>query len=81
MALIAILASAVVIGPTLARAVASPRSAPRAVRVLRVDGAEIGYRDINPAARGTPLLPIVGYGATMGEWDPALVRGLVRTGG
>jgi pimeloyl-ACP methyl ester carboxylesterase len=41
-----------------------------------VDGATIAYRDLNPSAKGTPLLLIVGFGSTMAEWDPALVARL-----
>ena len=44
--------------------------------LLRVDGAGIAYRELNRTARGTALLLIVGYGSTMAEWDPALIRGL-----
>jgi pimeloyl-ACP methyl ester carboxylesterase len=49
-----------------------------AVRFLHVDGAQIAYRDFNPTTGGTPLLMIVGYGATMAEWDPTLVSGLAQ---
>jgi pimeloyl-ACP methyl ester carboxylesterase len=68
--------SATIAGPAVAGNVVSvaPMSAP--VSFLRVDGANIAYRDLNPQTRGTPLLLIVGYGSTMAEWDPQLISGL-----
>jgi pimeloyl-ACP methyl ester carboxylesterase len=50
--------------------------APAPLRTAKIDGARIGYRVLNPAARGTPLVLITGYGATMAEWDPAFVARL-----
>lgn len=49
------------------------RDAP--VRSLRVDGAELGYRDLG---RGEPLLLVMGYAGTMDVWDHALVAALAR---
>jgi pimeloyl-ACP methyl ester carboxylesterase len=45
---------------------------------VAVDGARIGYRDLNPSAKGTPLVLIIGYGSTMGEWDPAFIQRLAE---
>jgi pimeloyl-ACP methyl ester carboxylesterase len=43
-----------------------------------VDKARIGYRDLNPSAKGTPLVLIIGYGSTMAEWDPAFIQRLAE---
>src|ERR1035441_455991 len=87
-ALAAILVSATSVGPALARdlvthaavapAVAIHGAVAPAVRFIHVDGAKIAYRDFNPQAKGTPLMMIVGYDATMAEWDPTLVQGLAQ---
>jgi pimeloyl-ACP methyl ester carboxylesterase len=76
--LIALLASAAIVAPALARDSVPRAGVAPAVRFLHVDGATIAYRDFNPTTRGTPLLMIVGYGATMAEWDPTLVSGLAH---
>ncbi|MGA2013887.1 MAG: alpha/beta hydrolase [Solirubrobacteraceae bacterium] len=69
-ALLALLALLVLARP------AAGGPAPAPLRTARIDGATIGYRVLNPAARGTPLVLITGYGATMAEWDPAFVARL-----
>lgn len=48
------------------------------LRAVAVNGARIAYRLMNPAAKGVPLVMIIGYGSTMAEWDPALVQGLAE---
>jgi pimeloyl-ACP methyl ester carboxylesterase len=57
-----------------AQDVPAPTSFP--LQTAKVDGATIGYRDINPTAGGTPLVLICGYGLTMAEWDPTFVEAL-----
>jgi pimeloyl-ACP methyl ester carboxylesterase len=69
-------ASAANAGSALAGKVVSGVVAPAPVSFLRIDGANIAYRVLNPQNRGTPLLMIVGYGSTMAEWDPQLIGGL-----
>jgi pimeloyl-ACP methyl ester carboxylesterase len=54
-------------------ATAQPR-----LRMAAVDGARIAYRELNPAARGTPLVLIIGYGSTMAEWDPTFIERLAE---
>jgi len=76
--LVALLASAAIVGHAFAQDSLSHAEVAPAVRFLHVDGAKIAYRDFNPTTRGTPLLMIVGYGATMAEWDPTLVSGLAQ---
>jgi pimeloyl-ACP methyl ester carboxylesterase len=76
--LLALLAAAAIVDPALARDSISHAAVPPPVRFVHVDGATIAYRDFNPTTRGTPLLMIVGYGATMAEWDPTLVNGLAQ---
>src|ERR1700734_2965915 len=76
--LVVLLASAAIAGPALARDSVAHAGVGPAVRFLHVDGAKIAYRDFNSTTRGTPLLMIVGYGATMAEWDPTLVSGLAQ---
>ena len=71
-------AGAAATGSALARNVASPAATPPAVSFLPIDGANIAYRDLNPDARGTSLVMIVGYGSTMAEWDPQLISGLAQ---
>jgi pimeloyl-ACP methyl ester carboxylesterase len=65
---------ATVLAVPAAAVAAPPTSVP--VRTVAVNGADIGYRVLNPGAKGTPLVLICGYGFTMTEWDPALVEGL-----
>jgi hypothetical protein len=60
--LVALLSSAAIVGPALARDSVSHVAVAPAVRFLHVDGAKIAYRDFNSTTRGTPLLMIVGYG-------------------
>jgi pimeloyl-ACP methyl ester carboxylesterase len=59
-------------------ALAAPASAqtsfqPSPVQHVEVNGANLGYRT---AGSGPPLVLITGFGATMAEWDPALVADL-----
>jgi pimeloyl-ACP methyl ester carboxylesterase len=72
--LIAALTSGVLAGPAAARTISTSAR----LRTAAVGGARIGYRDLNPAAAGTPLVLISGYGSTMAEWDPAFIKRLAR---
>jgi pimeloyl-ACP methyl ester carboxylesterase len=65
---------AVALAAPAAARTSPPTSFP--LQTAQVDGATIGYRDINPTAGGTPLVLISGYGLTMAEWDPAFVETL-----
>lgn len=58
---------AVIVGDAAARVSFS------AVRHVRVGQISIGYRRVGA---GPPLVMITGFGATMAEWDPALIEGL-----
>jgi hypothetical protein len=60
LALALIAASAAIVGPALAGNVGSPASVPPALSFLRIDGAKIAYRAVNPKPKGTPPLLIVG---------------------
>jgi len=62
--------------PAVAQTPSAPTSYP--LRTAKVNGATIGYRDINPTAGGTPLVLICGYGLTMAEWDPTFVQTLAE---
>jgi pimeloyl-ACP methyl ester carboxylesterase len=73
-----IAAAVATVGPALAGVVVPAAAGSPALSSLRIDGAQIAYRDINPRAKGTPLLLIIGYGSTMAEWDPQLISGLAR---
>jgi len=70
---------AVLAGSAGAQGARTAAAASWPLAVLPVDGAHIAYRDINPTAKGTPLLLIVGYGSTMAEWDPTLVARLAQS--
>lgn len=48
------------------------------VRHARVNGADLGYRVLNPKATGRPLMLVCGYGVTMAGWHPRLVEELAR---
>src|SRR3954469_9640226 len=54
----------------------APTSAP--LKTASVNGASLGYRVLNPQAKGSPLVMIAGYGVTMAEWDPAFVARLAK---
>ena len=61
-----------------ALALAAPASAqqpfePSPIQHIQVNGANLGYRTVGS---GPPLVMIVGFGATMAEWDPALISDL-----
>ena len=43
-----------------------------------MDGARIACRELNPSAKGTPLVLIIGYGSTMAEWDPSFIQRLAE---
>jgi pimeloyl-ACP methyl ester carboxylesterase len=62
--------------PAAAQTPAAPTSYP--LETAKVNGATLGYRDINPTAGGTPLVLICGYGLTMAEWDPTFVETLAK---
>jgi pimeloyl-ACP methyl ester carboxylesterase len=62
--------------PAAAQTPPAPTSFP--LQTAQVNGATIGYRDINPTAGGTPLVLICGYGLTMAEWDPTFVQTLAE---
>jgi pimeloyl-ACP methyl ester carboxylesterase len=51
---------------------------PAPLKTAAVNGASLGYRVLNPQAKGTPLVLIAGYGVTMAEWDPAFVARLAQ---
>jgi pimeloyl-ACP methyl ester carboxylesterase len=59
---------------------AAPADPPTAVplQTVKVGPATLGYRDLNPSAKGTPLVLVTGYGATAAEWHPAFVERLAR---
>jgi pimeloyl-ACP methyl ester carboxylesterase len=57
-------------------AAANGSTIPPGLRTATIDGARIAYRELNPSARGTPLLLIIGYGSTMAEWDPTFIERL-----
>ncbi|WP_259314011.1 alpha/beta fold hydrolase [Capillimicrobium parvum] len=54
----------------------APTSVP--VQTVAVNGATLGYRVLNPDAKGRPLVLICGYGFTMSEWDPSFVERLAQ---
>lgn len=64
---------AALLAPAAANA-APPTATP--LQTVEVDGAALGYRDLNPQAGGRPLVLIAGFGVTMAEWDPAFVERL-----
>src|SRR4051812_42261872 len=73
---LAIAATAALATSAGAQTPTAPTSFP--LQTAKVDGATIGYRDINPTAGGTPLVMIAGYGLTMAEWDPTFVQTLAQ---
>jgi pimeloyl-ACP methyl ester carboxylesterase len=73
-----ILVLALTVGVLAAVAGAKSTSTSPRLRTAAVDGARIGYRELNPSARGRPLLLIIGYGSTMAEWDPTFVHRLAE---
>jgi pimeloyl-ACP methyl ester carboxylesterase len=73
---LAAIAVAILAAPAAAQTTPAPTSFP--LRTAQVNGATIGYRDINPTAGGTPLVLICGYGLTMAEWDPTFVQTLAE---
>jgi pimeloyl-ACP methyl ester carboxylesterase len=42
---------------------------------VKVNGASLGYRTVGS---GPPLVMVMGFGATMSVWDPALIERLAR---
>lgn len=70
---LALLAAAALLAPAAATA-APPTATP--LETAKVGAATLGYRDLNPKAKGTPLVMITGFGSTMAEWDPAFVERL-----
>jgi pimeloyl-ACP methyl ester carboxylesterase len=78
---LALAVSATVAAPAGAQTAPAPTTpAPTAfpLKTAKVNGATLGYRDINPTAAGTPLVLICGYGVTMAEWDPTFVQTLAE---
>jgi pimeloyl-ACP methyl ester carboxylesterase len=73
---LAVLAAVALAAPAAAQSTPVPTSFP--LQTAKVNGATIGYRDINPTAGGTPLVLICGYGLTMAEWDPTFVQTLAE---
>jgi pimeloyl-ACP methyl ester carboxylesterase len=73
---LAVLAAVALATPAAAQSTPAPTSFP--LQTAKVNGATIGYRDINPTAGGTPLVLICGYGLTMAEWDPTFVQTLAE---
>src|ERR1700753_2216534 len=59
--------------PKPAAGTASVVSAP--VRMARTRLGAVGYRVVG---RGSPLVLIMGYGLTMGSWDPPLGHALAQ---
>jgi len=70
------LAACALAAPAAAQTTPAPTSFP--LHTAKVNGATIGYRDINLTAQGTPLVLICGYGLTMAEWDPTFVQTLAQ---
>jgi pimeloyl-ACP methyl ester carboxylesterase len=66
---LALIADAV---PAVAKS-ATPSIVSAPVRVARTADGLVGYREIG---HGTPLLMVTGLGASMEQWDPALVNDL-----
>jgi pimeloyl-ACP methyl ester carboxylesterase len=75
LSLLAVAVLALLAVPATATA-APPTSFP--LKHVSVNGADLGYRVINPGAKGTPLVLICGYGFTMTEWDPRFVERLAK---
>lgn len=75
LALLALLAVLALAAPAAATGT-PPTAAP--LQTASVNGATLGYRVLNPQAKGHPLVLICGYGVTMAEWDPAFVERLAR---
>jgi pimeloyl-ACP methyl ester carboxylesterase len=74
---VSVLAVLALAAPAAAATPASPTPpTARALRTATVNGATLGYRDLNPSAAGRALVMIAGYGVTMAEWDPLLVEAL-----
>ena len=69
-AVVVLVIAAALVAAGQTRAAAWSPAATQTRGFVPVDGAEIAYREINPATRGTPLVLIVGYGSTMAEWIP-----------
>jgi pimeloyl-ACP methyl ester carboxylesterase len=72
------MASALTAGVLAGGAMATSTTGQPRLRTAAVDRARIAYRELNPSAKGTPLVLIIGYGSTMAEWDPAFVRRLAE---
>lgn len=75
-----VLASAVGVASLLGMAGAAPAGAATApslgpVKHVEADGLRFGYRS---GGRGTPLIMVMGRSGTMAEWDPQLIRQLIR---
>jgi hypothetical protein len=64
------LTAALIVGVLADAAAGRTVSTSARLRTAVVDEARIGYRDLNPSTKGTPLVLIIGYGSTMAEWDP-----------
>jgi hypothetical protein len=72
------LTAALVAGVLAGAAAGRTVSTSARLRTAVVDEARIGYRDLNPSTKGTPLVLIIGYGSTMAEWDPAFIQRLAE---
>ena len=75
---LAVAVAAFALAPAAAQAQQTPAPTTFPLQTVPVDGATIGYRDINPTAGGTPLVLISGYGLTAAEWDPTFVQTLAQ---
>jgi len=69
--------TAVLFGALMAHAAASRADAPSLgpVKHVRADGLSFGYRT---GGKGTPLIMVMGRAGTMAEWDPQLIKQLIR---
>jgi pimeloyl-ACP methyl ester carboxylesterase len=73
--LVLLLAAAALAAPAAASAV-PPTAVP--LQSVKIDGASLAYRELNPGAHGRPLVMITGFGATAAEWDPTFVDRISR---